>query len=295
MSVPIMSSQKIKLSEESDFYKGLKTFAVGVHAVKQEIEKIIVPIATAIHDVLKDIDPEKLINFIDRVQKFQKNEPYLTKLFDALKSNNNLSHAYEALSLAYFIQLIYENEDNPDDVDIFDVVNSKYFNEIFFSNFKTVQLGENFRKREIVLREALQLYELGFYAGCLSLLYGQLEGILTDLLVNEKALVKYEKHYQYVGRDIPKTHIKNNIKITGLSDKIIIAKNFNKYFEELDAYRIDSQFKINNDRNDILHGNVLDRFTKERCFILVIWLTSIFNFLKSEKCYLDIIEVKSSR
>jgi hypothetical protein len=254
-----------------------------------ELDKILTPIVITIQDALKDIDPEKLKKFIENIEKLQKHEPYLTKLINALEKNDNLSHANEALSLAYFIQLIHENEDNPEDVDIFDIVNTIYFNEMFFSKFNRIQIEGNFRKREVVLKEAFQLYELELYAGCLSILYGQLEGILTDYLVHKGVLRREERNYTYLGDDILGTPtVKKNKKITGISDKIIIAKNINEYFGKLDAYKIDSIYKINQDRNDILHGNILDRFTKERCFILVIWLVSIFTCLQYENLYIPL-------
>lgn len=285
-----MTSKKVNSIIETEFYKGFKIFAEGIYLIGQEIGKVIIPVAEAIQNVLNNIDPEKLKIFLEKIDKFQKNEPYLTELLNQLKNNDNLSHANEALSLACFIQLIYENEDKPEDVNIFDVINSDYFKKMFFSAASHVELGENFTKREAVLKEAFELYKLEYYAGCLTLLYGQLEGILTDYLVYKKAILKFDTSYKYCGEKInymneknEEQTIKKNKNITGIYDKIIIAKNINQYFDKLDAYRLDSEYKINNDRNDILHGNILDRFTRERCFIVIIWLMSILKFLYFEK------------
>lgn len=288
-----MDSENIEFNEESGFYKGLQNFAIGFHEVLLELGKALVPIATTIQDALKNIDPDKLKKFLENVEKFQKNEPYLTKLINELKGNDNLLHVNETLSLACFVQLIYENEDNPDDVDLLDIINTTYFNKMFFSQFNSIKIEGNFRKRECVLREAFLLYELKLYAGCLSILYGQLEGILTDYLVHKEVLKRDEGKYTYLGDDIQGAYsVKKNKKITGISEKIIIAKNIDEYFGKLDAYKIDSTYKINQDRNDILHGNILDRFTKERCFILVIWLVSIFSYLQKENLYTQSLDEK---
>ena len=128
-----MDSENLELNKESEFYRLIRGLSVGIHSVYLELDKILTPIVITIQDALKDIDPEKLKKFIENIEKLQKHEPYLTKLINALEKNDNLSHANEALSLAYFIQLIHENEDNPEDVDIFDIVNTIYFNEMFFS------------------------------------------------------------------------------------------------------------------------------------------------------------------
>lgn len=281
-----MNEKKPKLIQDNKIDKGIK----NIFEFLDSIGKAFIPMGEAIQNVLNDIDPKKLKIFLEGIDKFQKNEPYLTELLDQLKNNDNLSHANEALSLACFIQLIYENDDKPEDVNIFDVINSDYFNNKFFSAVNQIKLGENFTKREFVLKEAFQLYKLEYYAGCLTLLYGQLEGILTDYLIQRNLLIKNGNFYNYSGDGFDHTYkngnkktINSSSKITGIDSKVIIAANFNKYFEKLDAYKIDSEYKINNDRNDILHGNILDRFTKERCFILVVWLTSIFNFLLAEQ------------
>lgn len=285
-----MTSKKVNPIAETEFYKGLKIFAEGVYLIGQEVGKALIPMAEALQNIINSIDQEKLKKFIDGIHKFQQYEPYLDNLLGSLENNTNLSHVNETLSLACFVQLIFENEDNLDNLHLFDVIKTNYFDEMFFSKFDGINLGENFKLRKNIIKEAFKLYELEFYAGCLTLLYGQLEGILTDYLVYQNVILKKDTSYKYCGEEIRYTNqrneeeiIKNNKSITGIYHKIIIAKNKNIYFEELDAYKIDSEFKINNDRNGILHGNILDRFTKERCFILIIWLTSIFNFLLAEQ------------
>ena len=128
-----MTSKKVNPIAETEFYQGLKIFAEGVYLIGQETGKVIIPVAEAIQNVLNDIDPEKLKIFLEGVDKFQKNEPYLTELLNQLKNNDNLLHAYEALSLACLIQLIYENEDKLEDVNIFDVKLSLKSKHVFFS------------------------------------------------------------------------------------------------------------------------------------------------------------------
>lgn len=259
-------------------------------SINLKVQDLLNPIINLVNKKREEIDSEKLKKFIEGIYKFQQYEPYLANLIGSLENNTNLSHVDETLTLACFVQLIFENEDNPESIHIFDVINTRYFDEIFFKIFEGLNLGENFTNREVVLREAFTLYKLEYYAGCLTLLYGQLEGILTDYLIQRNLLIKNGNFYNYLGEDIVYTYknnnkktIKSDTKITSIDNKIIIAANFNEYFKKLDAYKIDSEYKINNDRNDILHGNILDRFTKERCFILIIWLTSIFNFLLIEQ------------
>lgn len=272
----------MKIDQESNGFKELQRIATCVVQAVEGIGKVLIPIATSIQKKLNEIDPEKLQVFLENLERFQRNEPYLNKLIADLKMNTNLVHANESLFLAHFMQLIYENEEDPQSIDILDIVNTEYFNNEFFSQFENIEMGENFRNRKNVLKEAFELYKLGFYAGSLCILYGQLEGVLTDYLLYKKALTKKNKAYKYIGETIPDTRICNGKGITGIFDKIKIAKSINKSFETLDAYKIDDNYQINSDRNDILHGNSLDRFTKERCFIVILWLASIFNFFEVE-------------
>lgn len=285
-----MTQEIIKLNTDTEFYKGLQKTVKGMYLFGQEVGKALVPMAKALQNIINSIDQEKLKNFIEGIHKYQQYEPYLDNLIGSLENDTNLSHVNETLSLACLVQLIFENENNLDNLHLFDVIKTDYFDEMFFSKFDEIHLGENFKLRKNIIKEAFKLYELEFYVGCLALLYGQLEGILTDYLIQRNLLIKNGNFYNYLGKEIVYTYKNNNkktinsaTKITGIDNKIIIAANFNEYFEKLDAYKIDSEYKINNDRNDILHGNILDRFTKERCFILIIWLTSIFNFLLTEQ------------
>lgn len=154
--------------------------------------------------------------------------------------------------------------------------------------FEKIDLGTHFQKRKPLIEEAFQLYKHEFYAGCLTLLHSQFEGILTDYLIFRDILVKDKKNGKtkfYEVTKLDKCVKKKEAEVTGLSKKIELAKTIGDTFKRLDSYIFDNDqnVKFHNERNDILHGSNIANFNAERCFVVFIWIDSILGSIYTEE------------
>ena len=101
--------------------------------------------------------------------------------------------------------------------------------------FDEIALDEKFQKRKSLIKEAFKLYELELFAGCLCLLYTQIEGIITDYLIFKKITITKTNNGKIIfPRNPPE---KGNI--SGLEEKIRLG-NQNKSIKDLQAYQFNS-------------------------------------------------------
>jgi hypothetical protein len=145
--------------------------------------------------------------------------------------------------------------------------------------FDEIALDEKFQKRKSLIKEAFKLYELELFAGCLCLLYTQIEGIITDYLIFKKITITKTNNGKIIfPRNPPE---KGNI--SGLEEKIRLG-NQNKSIKDLQAYQFNSNenYKFYNERNNVLHGSCINNFTADKCSINFIWIDSILNSIKIE-------------
>jgi len=204
-------------------------------------------------------------------------EPYFNVLADELNHELDVKVANDALYLLYFWQEIYEVVDLKS-FNLLNIVNGQKFQTKFFEAFEALEIGENKALRTDLIKDAFKLYELGFYTGCTPILYAQLEGILTDVLLKNGYLKQQDTKFVDVHKIVP--GLKGN-EIKSLWHKAKIAHELNPYFSELAAYKMDNSSSVTETRHNILHGTDLNHFTQERCFILFIWLLSVVNFMAS--------------
>ena len=156
------------------------------------------------------------------------------------------------------------------------IINDDDFKKILLGFFDKID-DINLKERKNLIKEALKLYELNLFAGCLCLLLCQLEGIITDYLIYKKVITKKKCNgkTKYTHPDY--------CQDLGLHQKIEISKKkFGENFERLANYIFDdnNEYKINNERNEILHGSNINNFTAERCYWIFIWITSILSFIE---------------
>ena len=74
------------------------------------------------------------------------------------------------------------------DITVENFVNKESFQKNLLDLFDEIAIDEKFQKRKSLIKEAFKLYELELFAGCLCLLYTQIEGIITDYLIFKKLL-----------------------------------------------------------------------------------------------------------
>lgn len=228
---------------------------------------------------LEDIAEDEHAYLQKTLSQLAEQEPYFAVLADELNQALDAKVANDALYLLNFWQEIHEVEDLKS-FNLLNVVNGQRFQTEFFQAFDALEIGENKALRKRVIEEAFRLYELGFYAGCTPILYAQLEGLLTDILIQHGYLKQQDTKFVDVHKIVPglKGH-----EIKSLWHKAKIAHELNPYFSELSAYKMDNSSTVTATRHNILHGTELNYFNQERCFVLWIWLYSAVNFMATVK------------
>lgn len=214
---------------------------------------------------------------IETLQTLAQNEPYFNVLADELNQPVGAKVANDALNLLYFWQEIH-NFDDVSQFNLLDLINAEHFQTKLFKAFDALEIGESKIQRRQVIEEALKLYELKLFAGCIPLLYAQLEGLLTDVLIQNGFLKQHDTKFVDVYKIVPglKGH-----EIKSLWHKAKIAHELNPYFSELPAYKMDSSSTVTMTRHNILHGTDMNHFNQERSFVLFIWLFAAISFMST--------------
>lgn len=245
-------------------------------------------IGSQIPKMLKDPAIQRFLhNFAYWASNQEKAAPHMSRILGEMETNPNFSEALKTIPYRQLFRLIVDNEIG-DNVKLIDLINTDIFQGSVLGYFDKIKIGIHFSNRKILIKEAFELYQKEFYAGCLCLLHSQFEGILTDYLLF-KGLIKEDtessKTTFYDVAKLPTVVRKSKAMVTGLSAKITLAKNISDSFKRLDTYIYDNDqnIKFHNERNDILHGSNISNFNAERCFVVFIWIDSILGSIYTEE------------
>lgn len=261
----------------------MKMSKYDIETIMQNFNKMLQPFADITKNVQKiAINPKfqkTMQNMAVAIQNHEKTAPQIDKMLSEMEENENLSEALETVPYRQLFKLALNNFE-VEDLSILKLVNQPNFQEGLLSYFDKIKIDTMFEKRKNTLQEALKLYDLNYFAGCSCLLHSILEGIITDYLVFKKVITKRNEK----GKTVYRNKIDNN-PITGLRKKIDLAKDINENFLRLENYKFDSSHnkKFHDERNDVLHGSNIDNFTPERCFITIIWISSILSSIQKEQ------------
>lgn len=251
-----------------------------IETIMQNFTKILQPFEDINRRIQKvTATPKSIEKLTEAIQNHEKTAPQIKKMLSEMETNENLSEALNTIPYRQLFKLAFNNFE-VEDLSILKLVNQANFQKGLLGYFDTIKIGRTFEKRKKILEEALKLYDLSFFAGCSCLLHSLLEGIITDYLIFKKIIVKTNNNgkTKYLA-------ISNSCDVNGLAKKIELAKNINENFLRLENYKFDSNKnkKFHNERNDVLHGSNIENFTAERCFITIIWITSILSSIKKEQ------------
>lgn len=228
---------------------------------------------------LEEISADEHGFLIQSLEDLSKQEPYFQILADQLNQPVGAKVANDALNFIYFWQMIQDLED-PSQFKILDIMNTEKFQTEMLKAFDALGLNNAVAERRAILLESIALYKLGFYAGCTPLLYAQLEGLLTEVLIQKEYLKQNGAKFVDVNKIVP--GLKGN-EIKSLWHKSKIAFELNPYFAELNAYKMDTSSEITATRHNILHGTDVVNFHQGRCFVLFIWLFSAVSYMSTLK------------
>ena len=236
-------------------------------------------ILLAAQDYLENISEKEHAFLIQTLRNLAKEEIYFDVLADELDQPVDSKFANDALNLLHFWPLIHQFDDLTN-FQLLDVVNGESFQKDLLVAFDALKIGEHKLQRRTVILEALKLYKLKCYAGCIAILYAQIEGLLTDILIEHGYLQQKQTKFIDVYKIVP--GLKGS-EIKSLWHKAKIASELNPYFAELAAYKMDSDSTITMTRHNILHGTDMNHLNQERSFILFLWLFSVISFMSTLK------------
>ena len=229
---------------------------------------------------LEEISADEHALLINTLLGFAEQDAYFQILADELDQPIGAKVANDALNLMHFWPAIHQFEDL-EQFNLLDIINSEHFQTEILKAFDALEIDENIKaKRRLVLLESFKMYKLGFYSGCIPNVYAQLEGILTDVLIEAGFLKQNATRFVDVYKIVP--GLKGN-EIKSLWHKSKIATEMNPYFAELAAYKKDSSSTVSMTRHNILHGTDLNHFNQGRSFVLFIWLFSALSFMGTLK------------
>jgi len=258
-------------------YKTLRPFDTEIQKIVnspaiQRIEQI----KRQIQNVVKDPGTQHFINNLSVWAKQQEEiAPHMEQILDEMQNNGNYSEALKTIRYRQLLRLIV-NSEKVEDKNLLNLINQEVFQKPILTYFEKIDLGTHFKKRKSLIEEAFQLYKHEFYAGCLTLLLSQFEGIITDYLIFKGVIVKNKTKYKkvYDGKDV-----------VGLAAKIELAKDINENFKRLESFNFDNDqnIKFHSERNAILHGSNIANFNAERCFVVFIWIDSILGSIYTEE------------
>lgn len=211
--------------------------------------------------------------------KLAHEEGYFQVLAEALDQPEGSKIANDALNVLYFWQLVNDADDIAQ-FDLLAVPTGEFFQTELFKALDDMQVDVHQVQRRNIIEQALKLYAQGIYAGCIPILYAQLEGLLTDVLVAKGFLEQKDTKFLDVHKIVP--GLKGN-EIKSLWHKSKIAFEMNSYFAELAAYKMDSSSTVTSTRHNMLHGTELAHFTQGRSFVLFLWLFSVISFMRGIK------------
>ncbi|MEG0810437.1 MAG: hypothetical protein RSF85_09750 [Lactococcus sp.] len=244
------------------------------------------PIADKLEEIKKNPETLKYIQNINLLVKDnERTSPFMKKLLSEMQENPNLSEALETIPYRQIFKLL-ANSEQLESVSILSLINKDHFQNEIFEYFDEIPLGSHFKKRKSLIAEAFKLYELEYFSGCLCLIHSQLEGIITDYLIFKNIIRKNIVN--------GKTRFNCNLSgkvISGLAQKIELAKDINENFLRLENFQFDNDQnkKFHNERNDLLHGSNIDNFNAERCFIVFIWIDSILGSIHTNEVILKAV------
>lgn len=200
-------------------------------------------------------------------------EPYINNISSGL-NDPDFEIANDVIELAHIFAAIDLQKD-PSAASILDVISSEAFQNSLIDFYSSMSLDAD---RLPLIKEALDLHNSEKYAGSICLLYGQIEGVLTESFEKANYIIINQKKINPVKMD---GSVNNKSNLTGLVPKLEHAitrqDELQSYYSKIKTYELvagDAEETIPKTRNKILHGGDLGFNTEKRSAQLILWLYS---------------------
>lgn len=200
-------------------------------------------------------------------------EPYVNNITSGL-SDPDFEIANDVIELAHIFEAIDIQKD-PHAATLLDVISNQAFQKSIVDFYAGLTLDQN---RISLINEALELHNKKYYAGSICLLYGLIEGVLTESFEKANYVLISQRKVNPVEAD---GSINQKYNLTGLVPKLDHAitrqDNLQSYYVKIKTYELvagDAEETIPRTRNEILHGRSLSFNTEKRSAQLIVWLYS---------------------
>lgn len=200
-------------------------------------------------------------------------EPYLNNITSGL-SDPDFKIANDVVELAHIFEAIDLQKD-PNAVTLLDVISNQAFQKSLIDFYAGLTLDQN---RLLLIKEALELHNKEYYAGSVCLLYGLIEGVLTESFEKANYVLINQRKIKPVKAD---GSINQKSNLTGLVPKLDHAitrqDELQSYYAKIKTYELaagDAEQTIPRTRNEILHGGSVSFNTEKRSAQLILWLYS---------------------
>lgn len=279
----LLNSREAMLSNQSagkDFLTWWREdFGPALIATRKALEPRIQQwrqIALAVNNALNDFIKEHREN-IELWAQFARIYPQLEPYIDRIASGLNdpdFEIANDVVELAHIFSAIDLQKD-PSSASLLDVISGEAFQNSLTDFYSGMTLDAN---RLPLIKEALDLHNSGKYAGSICLLYGLIEGVLTESFEKANYIIINQQRINPVKVD---GSVNNKSNLTGLVPKLEHAINrqdqLQSYYSKIKTYELvagDAEETIPKTRNKILHGSDLEFNTEKRSAQLILWLYS---------------------
>jgi hypothetical protein len=267
-------------SEGKDFLTWWKEdFGPALMATRKALEPHIQQwrqIALAVNKALKEFveeHRESIELWAQFAKIYPQLKPYVHNIFSGL-NDPDFEIANDVIELAHIFAAIDLQKD-PSAASILDVISSEAFQNSLIDFYSGMSLDAD---RLPLIKEALDLHNSEKYAGSICLLYGQIEGVLTESFEKANYIIINQKKINPVKMD---GSVNNKSNLTGLVPKLEHAitrqDQLQSYYSKIKTYELvagDAEETIPKTRNKILHGGDLGFNTEKRSAQLILWLYS---------------------
>ena len=204
---------------------------------------------------------------------YPKIEPYLDNISQGL-NDPDFEIANDVVELAHIFEAIDLQKD-PNVLSLLDVISNNGFQNSLIVFYTGLTLDQN---RLPLIKEALELHNSKRYAGSVCLLYGLIEGVLTESFEKANYVLINQRKISPVKAD---GSVNQKANLTGLVPKLEHAitrqDQLQTYYEKIKTYELvagDAEQTIPRTRNEILHGGSVSFNTEKRSAQLILWLYS---------------------
>lgn len=257
---------------KKDFAPALVATRKALHPHIRQWQQYAVAMNKALSEFIEE-HSESLELWAEFAKIYPQLEPYLNNITSGL-SDPDFEIANDVVELAHFFEAIDLQKD-PNTFTLLDVISNQAFQKSLIDFYAGLTLDQN---RLLLIKEALELHNKKYYAGSVCLLYGLIEGVLTESFEKANYVLINQRKINPVKAD---GSINRNSNLTGLVPKLDHAitrqDELQSYYAKIKAYELvagDPEQTIPRTRNETLHGGSVSFNTEKRSAQLILWLYS---------------------